>query len=340
MQKAYAREHQGEDIMVDHDSRKSGPKDMQAILDELKQMLGQGAFDSKEAVQQAVHAHMNAVNQRPLDDFHGLSSAQLHHVLYTPFDAPELLTLCEGISERPVTMVTALFEVIAEEAKGAGIKLTPKGNLPRSVVAMAGAAIQEQCLKPESYIGRVRNEEDFEALHVTRLIAELGHLARKNRGRLLLVKATQRRLDHGDWSGIYRDLLQTYCHGFNWGYRDGYPAVPIIQQGCFFSLYLLARHGATWRPASCYADAFLRAFPMALAEIPQDRSTRVEPEEDFRRVWELRSVHRFAEFFGLVELRPDPEPPTTVSPYLESWQVRKAPVLGQVVQWKVLPPDD
>jgi hypothetical protein len=62
--------------------------------------------------------------------------------------------------------------------------------------------------------------------------------------------------------------------------------------------------------------------------------------EDFRRVWELRSVHRFAEFFGLVELRPDPEPPTTVSPYLESWQVRKAPVLGQVVQWKVLPPDD
>ncbi len=26
----------------------------------------------------------------------------------------------------------------------------------------------------------------------------------------------------------------------------GNPAVPIIQQGCFFSLYLLARHGATW----------------------------------------------------------------------------------------------
>ena len=326
--------------MVDHDSGKSGPKDIQAILDELKQMLGRGAFDSEEAVQQAVDAHMNAVNQRPLDAFHGLSRTQLHHVLHTPFDAPNLLTLCEGISARPVAMVTALFEVIADEAKGAGIKLTPKGNLPRGVVAMAGAAIQEQGLKPESHIGRVRNEEDFEALHVTRLIAERGRLTRKNRGRLLLVKATQRRLDRGDWSGIYRDLLQTYCQGFNWGYRDGYPAVPIIQQGCFFSLYLLARHGATWRPASFYADAFLHAFPMALDEIPQERSMRVEPEEDFRRVWELRSVFRFAEYFGLVELRTDPEPPATLAPYLASWQVRKAPLLDQAVQWKVLPKDD
>ena len=337
MQKAQARADQGEDIMGDHDSGKPRPKDMQAILDELKQMLGRGAFDSEEAVQQAVNAHMNAANQRPLDDFHGLSSAQLHRVLYTPFDAPELLTLCEGISERPVAMVTALFEVIAEEAKGAGIKLTPKGNLPRSVVAIAGAAIQAQGLKPEAYIGRVRNEEDFEALHVTRLIAELGRFTRKNRGRLLLVKATQRRLDRGDWSGIYRDLLQTYCHGFNWAYRDGYPEAPIIQQGCFFSLYLLARHGATWQPASFYADAFLRAFPMALAEFAQERSTRVEPEEDFRRVWELRTVFRFAEYFGLVELRPDPDPPATLAPYLASWQVRKAPLLDQSVRWKVLP---
>jgi len=105
-------------------------------------------------------------------------------------------------------------------------------------------------------------------------------------------------------------------------------------------MYLLARHGAMWRPASFYADAFLRAFPMALAEIPQERSMRVEPEEDFRGVWELRTVFRFAEYFGLVELRPDPEPPTTVAPYLASWQVRKAPLLDQAVQWKVLPAGD
>ena len=319
--------------MVDHDSGRSGPKNMQAIVEELKQMIGAGGFGSVSAV----NAHMHAVNQRPLDDFHGLSRAQLHQVLYTPFDAPDLLTLCEGIAERPAAMVTALFEVIAEEAKGAGIKLTPKGNLPRSVVAIAGAAMQAQGLKPESYIGRVRNEEDFEALHATRLIAELGRLTRKYRGRLLLVKATQQRLDRGDWNGVYRDLLQTYCQSFNWPYRDGYPAVPIIQQGCFFSLYLLARHGAAWRPASFYADAFLRAFPMALDDIPQERSPLVEPEEDFHRVWELRTVYRFAEYFGLVELRPDPDPPAKVAPYLASWQVRKAPLLDQAVQWKVLP---
>jgi hypothetical protein len=326
--------------MVDHGAGKSGPKDTQAILDELEKMLGQGTFDSKEALQQAVNAHMNAVNQRPLDDFHGLSSAQMHRVLYTPFDAPDLLTLCEGITERPSALVTALFEVIAGEAAGAGIKLTPKGNLTRSVVANAWAAVQAQGLRPEFHIGAVRNEEDFEALHVTRLIAELGRLTRKNRGRLLLGKTTQQRLDRGDWSGLYRNLLQTYCHGFNWPYSDGYPVVPIIQQGCFFSLYLFARYGEAWRPASFYADAFLHAFPMAVAEIPQQRSTYVEPEEDFHRVWELRTVHRFAHYFGLVELRPDPNPPAPVAPYRESWQVRKAPLLDQAVRWKSLPADD
>ena len=143
--------------MVDHDSGKSGPKDIQAILDGLKQMFGRGAFDSEDAVQQAVDAHMNAVNQRPLDAFHGLSRTQLHHVLHTPFDAPNLLTRCgEGISARPVAMVTALFEVIADEAKGAGIKLTPKGNLPRGVVAMAGAAIQTTYGERRSVPERVR----------------------------------------------------------------------------------------------------------------------------------------------------------------------------------------
>jgi hypothetical protein len=58
-------------------------------------------------------------------------------------------------------------------------------------------------------------------------------------------------------------------------------------------------------------------------------------EEDFHKVWELRTVHRFAEYFGLVELRPDPEPPASRVPYLESWQLRKTPLLDQAVQWKV-----
>ena len=64
------------------------------------------------------------------------------------------------------------------------------------------------------------------------------------------------------------------------GYRDGYPAVPIIQQGYFFSLYLLARHGVTWlwwltddpqlsRTArSAIADPAFKNFPIRVLWCP------------------------------------------------------------------------
>jgi len=78
----------------------------------------------------------------------------------------------------------------------------------------------------------------------------------------------------------------------------------LVQESFLFSLRLLARYGDTPRPEGFYADAFLRAFPMALEET-EDSQFRTR-EDTARMCYGLRTF-RFAELLGLAERVDDDE---------------------------------
>lgn len=152
----------------------------------------------------------------------------------------------------------------------------------------------------------IRNEGDWEQLHVTRLVVDMA-VTRKHNGRLLLTRKARSLLDQGDWAELFRILLHTYCRRFNWAYSDGYPEIPLIQQGFGFSLYLLHRYGDQWRSPQFYADAFLQAFPDLPEEIGEDEHRFLAPGEQAQTAWELRTRNRFGGLFGLVDWLEDPE---------------------------------
>jgi hypothetical protein len=100
----------------------------------------------------------------------------------------------------------------------------------------------------------------------------LAGLIRKYKGRFILSRDCRRLLAGIGLPAVYPRLFRVYAEQFNWAYRDGYPELRFIQSAFLFTLYLLMRYGDISRSQVFYEDAFLRAFPMLLDEVPPSQA--------------------------------------------------------------------
>jgi len=301
-----------------------------AVHDELEQALQGREFETVEEAQAAMDRFMAERNQRPMDDFRGLSPQQMDQVLQAPFDSPSLVTFTDPLPTEPRAPIVTLFTSIAEAVGEKGFKPTAKGNLPRQLCRDALQAFTDNGYEEETpRFGQVSGEEDFPELHVTRLVAELSGLLRKNRGRFILGREARDTLKREGLAGIYPQLFRAHAERFNWAYSDRHSDLPIIQQSWLFTLYLLSRHGDDWRPAEFYEDAFVTAFPMALEEVGQP--THWSPEHDVALSYNTRALRRFVRFLGLAEIRPSTEGRRSV---LDGGEIRKTPLLDTFVRFR------
>ena len=209
------------------------------------------------------------------------------------------------------------------------VKATATGNLPRKVCREAASAYWgEEAIRVNGRFAHINKEEDFSPLHVTRLVAGLAGLIRKSRGRFILGRECRTLLaDHG-LAGIHPRLLLSYVRDFNWGYRDGFTDLGLIQRSFLFTLYLLDLHGGEWLPEVYYEDAFLRAFPRVLNDVaPTPYST---PEKTVRSCYTWRALVNFSAFLGLAEVEP-----TAKGRYDRPYRVKKRPLLADTVRFHI-----
>ena len=273
-------------------------------------------------------AFMEEHNREALTDFHGLSPAQMHRILHFPFDSPELVGFADRFDPAPSAAILTLFGLLMEAIGTGGMKPTAKGNLPQKFCRDAAVDYWgEETYRHNTRFGGINKEEDFFELHVTRVTAQLGGLVRKYKGRFILGRDCRNLLSKDGLSAVYPRLFRAYTRRFNWAYRDRYPQIPFIQQSFLFSLYLLSRYGNEWRSQSFYEDCFLQAFPMVVDEA--EPVWVFTPEQEIRSCYTLRTLMRFAEFFGLVAM----EEVDAEKPFARKHRVKKLPLLDQVVRF-------
>ncbi len=307
---------------------KQGENPFQELREDLHNLIDGRSFDSVEELQSLVDQHYHKKNSAPVDEFHGLSPEQMHRLLYMPFESPELVTFPPVLQVEPKSKAALLLSMLVEEIGEEGIKLTAGGNLGQKFCQETSKSYYKQY--PESMMLRlsVRTEANFEPLHTIRLTAQLAGLVRKYKGHLVLTKKCVKALERDRVRELYPLLMHSYIQKFNWGYRDGYGEFGLIQQSFLFTLYLLHKYGTRWRPATFYSDNFLRAFPMILQEI---EPRRYESSDDtLQQVYILRVLHRFAGFFGLVDIEPVSE-----DSMKREYRVRATALLNEVVEWKL-----
>jgi len=295
----------------------------------LRKALEGRQFNSLEEAQTVLDQITQQKNHRQLEEFHGLSPEQIHQMLNFPFASQGLVRFPQVLDDIPAAPMPTLFKLLTDAIGEQGLKPTAKGNLPRNFCREAALAYWgEQRYQEKTRFGGINREEDFDDLHVTRLVAELAGLICKYKGRFILSRDCRRMLAENGLRAVYPRLFRAYAEKFNWAYRDGYPELRLMQSAFPFTLYLLIHYGDVSRSQEFYEDIFLRAFPMLLDKVPP--SQVFSADETVRNCYTWRVLVHFTEFLGLATVEP-----VSDEFLCSKYRVRALPLLDQIVQFNL-----
>lgn len=285
--------------MADTKIGRNPPPHLQELFADLEQVVLSNPGLSREDLEAVVASRMQEQNSKPSAELCGLSPEQMLSWINAPWSAWEGVEFSTpaDVSSSPVMRY---LEILLEHllAEGGSIRLTPKGNLPLRVVQQCGA-IAEQLpsvgnLYPISISEyRGRNEEEFNALHYTRIVAELAGILYQRSGRLHFKKDAQKKYRQQAIGGFYADMLESATSRYNWAYLDLHDQVA-LQELWLFMLWRLQSH--------CSIEQLVQEVAVVLGPLldqlpPHDYFSK---QQQLHNVVSLRFVWRFLGFFGLV----------------------------------------
>jgi hypothetical protein len=250
-------------------------------------------------IQRHIGQVMNEQNNRSIPEFEGYSPFEMHQILHFTFgkDSPIQLQKLSDTDYKRIPILNQIKYLTDLINKNGEIKLTNKGFLPTKIVS---GLYNQGYLKDEHIekgISKLYKETDSMTINLTRILIELGGLARKRNGKLILTKTSRKILE--DNHELLQMILLTFATKFNWAYYDGYGENQIGQLGYGFSLILLSKYGQEKRLDSFYAERYFKAYPQLLESIEPDYDTL---ERYTARCYSIRTFERFLGYFGLIKI--------------------------------------
>lgn len=274
------------------------------VFDDFAQTLAMNPNLSLEELNLLAQHKMAERNNRPDADFCGLSPNQIENWLYAPLSelAQVEITTPADLSASPVMRYLALM---LDEAiqQGGSFKATTKGNLPAKLVKQASELLPEfSVARFETYSSISEfcgsNEDKFNALHYSRLLAELAGIFYKKTGSFYVKKAAIKQYQQQGISAFFLPMLEAAIKQYNWAYLDGWSEQVNLQPFWLFMLWRLQSHTSVEK----LNEEVCVAFPALLQQLPDEQY--FSPEEQLGKMIESRFVVRFLQFWGFVTLDP------------------------------------
>ena len=275
-----------------------------ALAGSMAQTLAMNPNLSSDELNAVLKQRVDERNHRPVADFCGLSPEQLSNWLYQPIRELRGLSVetPEDVTSSPVMRYLALM---LDEAslQGGSFKLTPKGNLPTSVVKQASSYWPEFAISKyprnisiSEFAGA--NEDKFNALHYSRILADLAGILYIRSGRLHVKKPVLKQYQAHGVAALYLPMLEAALTQSNWGYFDGYGDDIDLCTFWVFMLWRLQEH----RSLDRLTEEVTTAFPALLEQLPA--TSYSTPLHQLQAVIECRFVERFLEYWGFVIVDP------------------------------------
>ena len=237
-------------------------KQIQAEIDRRGEMPG--SLDELNKIASEV---TDKYNKAAVPDFEGLSPHRMFSILNRPFSGECPVTFNPSVNPAilasiPVIRVCLLI-IDAIRAEN-GLKLTPKGNLPRKIVNEIFSLNLYTKTNSKYLPTKVLNEDEFIPAAYTRALMKLAGLVTIRKNKLLLTKTGREPFDP---VLLFRSLFTMFETDFHKGYLDGYESGAIGNTGALYVIYLLHRYGHEQREASFYASLYFKAFPDLISAI-------------------------------------------------------------------------
>jgi hypothetical protein len=302
-----------------------------ALVDDIEQVVAMNPNLSDDELDLVVQKRTLAQNSRAIDDFCGLSPTQMSNWLYAPFNELAYIAINtpDDLSTSPVMRY---LEIILDEAmaQGGSFKATSKGNLPTKLVKQANGLLPEFAVAKFStnisiseYAGN--NEDKFNALHYTRILAELAGIIYRKSGHYHVKKPAQKQYLSQGLQAFFKPMLEAAIAKYNWGYLDSWEHGAHLNVFWLFMLWRLQTHASVEQ----LTDEVATAFPSLLQEFPADKYRT--PIEQLGMGIDLRFLTRFLQYWGFVTV----DPRRFFTEEREPRKVQIQPLLTQTFQFTI-----
>lgn len=300
-------------------------------FDDAEAMLAMSPNLSLDELNAALQHKVQDRNNQPHPDFCGVTPTQMANWLYAPFDELEWVTISTP-DELLASPVMRYLDLILDEAmlQEGSFKATSKGNLPAKLVKQASELLPEFAVAQFSknisiseFAGS--NEDKFNALHYTRVLAEISGIIYRRSGRYHVKKSAQKQYQALGIQAFFKPMLEAAISKYNWGYLDGFEFDVDLRTFWLFMLWRIQNHNSVDQ----LAKEVMTAFPDLLQAFPTD--DYLSPESNLSMLIESRFIERFLQYWGFLTI--DPRRYVNTVPVASMVQVQ--PLLKQTFQFLV-----
>jgi hypothetical protein len=275
-----------------------------SMQDDIEQVVAMNPDLSLDELNIVAEQKIKAANNHPNPDFCGLSPTQIANWLYAPFHDLEWVSIStpEDLSTSPVMRYLALM--LDEAMKNDGsFKATSKGNLPTILVKQASDLLPEFSVSQfERHISISEfaggNEDKFNALHYSRVLAEVAGIIYRRSGRYHVKKMVQKQYQTQGIQSFFIPMLEAATSRYNWGYLDGWEHDVDLRTFWLFMLWRVQSHGNIEQ----LIDEMITAFPDLLIDCTEEQY--LSPSQLLSTLIGSRFINRFLQYWGFVTVDP------------------------------------
>jgi len=243
-------------------------------------------------------------NNAPNPDIDNLSPIDMSKILYETYTEGSPIGIKKDVPNEVYEKIPfikgarMLFNAVGEK----GLKLTPKGSLPRKLSHDIFHEIGVSGSLYDATYKKSPNQDDIIEVTNVKVICELAGLTKKRHGKLTLTKNGEKLSRPKNVSLLFEKIFTTNYKKFNLGYHDGYPDKTGFQNCFGYTLYMLLRYGNEMKTKKFYANKNLVAFPMLPGDFIEDSSYST-PEGRCESAYWVRIFLRFLKYYGFLEFQ-------------------------------------
>lgn len=291
--------------------------------------VGNRIFADRDEIQEYVNERTRQENESPVDDFEGLTPAEMHSILNgTMYDNEWLVTFCDDVTAEAALsadMIIIMRFILEYHVDHDGeVRLTARGNFPRNL-CRSYLEKYDPWYRQGDPVPIEPNIRELLAAHET--ILDMGYIDESNDKSWITTEGVGV-LSGRQWARAFKDTLHYVLDEDDWVFwldealQVGH--FQIVQRSALFLLYLLKLH-----PEGTVAehfDRFVRAFPMF-----------VEPAQGEKRIVAWLAMNfatlffeYFCSLFGLVSLAANADG----DPVAPDARYEVTDLFRQVFRWK------